>query len=141
MNDKTNNKIKQRLYKLSIKQIDIIYDKINSSTKLNGRNTSKSEKIDVLLEPLRNTKQTNKLSKRCKKSIRNISKSFTRKRIKKFFDQHINKHELEYAMSCAGKDRVKKEVEKVIYQNKIHEKKWKQEIDRQIKKYLKDGFI
>ena len=63
------------------------------------------------------------------------------KRIDKYFNKYVNKQNLEYSLSCAGKDRIKKEIEYIIIKNRIHEKEWKNEIDSQIKKYLKNGIL
>ena len=48
-----------------------------------------------------------------------------------YYNNYINRQNLEYSLSCAGKDRIKKEIEYVIIKNRIHEKEWKNEIEIQ----------
>jgi hypothetical protein len=135
--------LEKRLNKLSINEIDYIYKKVipNTTQLIHTTDTiNKLKKIEILLKPFEN-KSNVKLSKTCQQSIRNISKSFTKKKIRKFYDKYTNKQQLEYSLSCAGKDRIKKEVANIIYKNRIHERKWEQEIDKQINTYLKQGYI
>lgn len=135
--------IKKKLQRLSIKELYEIYHIMNlNSNSTHMSNTNKIELISLILKPLKDIKQNDKkLSKTCQKSIRKISKSFTKKRIGKYYNNYINRQNFEYSLSCAGKDRIKKEIEYVIIKNRIHEKEWKNEIESQIKKYLKKGFL
>jgi hypothetical protein len=131
--------IEKKLQKLNIQELYDIFHMMNLNTNSKHMsNTKKIELISLILKPLKDVKQNDKkLSKTCQKSIRKISKSFTKKRIDKYFNKYVNKQNLEYSLSCAGKDRIKKEIEYIIIKNRIHEKEWKNEIESQIRKYLK----
>ena len=135
--------IKKKLQKLSIQELYDIFHMMNLNT--NSTHISKTTKTDLIfliLKPLKDIKQNDKkLSKTCRKSIRQISKSFTKKRIDKYFNNYVNRQNLEYSLSCAGKDRIKKEIEYIIIKNRIYEKEWKNTIESQIREYLKKGFL